>query len=117
MNYLCRTQAYLNSITSTINSLCGMVLSDELQNNVEAQYKIIVTLVELEQATADFITDMELDVELPQAVSISKRKFICINERLVKQLEKIQLQGYCFEELITTLKLETETLGEEVRLS
>ena len=117
MNYLCRASAYLNSVTSTVNSLCGMVLSNELQNNVEAQYKIIITLIELEQATADFIIDMELDAELPQAVTISKRKFININERLIKHLEKIQLQGYHFDETITTLKLENETLKEETRLS
>lgn len=117
MNYLCRASAYLNSVTSTVNSLCGMVMSDELRNNVETQYKITVTLIELEQAIADFITDMELDAELSQAVSISKHKFININERLIKHLEKIQLQGWRFEELITTLKLECETLREETRLS
>ncbi|MCM1232052.1 MAG: hypothetical protein NC489_18175 [Ruminococcus flavefaciens] len=114
MNYLCRAGAYLNSVTATVNSMCGMVLSDELRNNIEAQFKISVTLIELEQATADFITDMELDVELPQAVSISKRKFIGINERLIKHLEKIQLQGYRFDELLTTLKLENGTLKEEI---
>lgn len=114
MNFLCKAQTYLNSVTSTVNSLCGMVLSDELKGNVEAQYKIAITLVELEQATADFITDMELDAELPQAVSISKHKFININERLIKHSEKIQLQGYNFDELITALKLENETLNKEL---
>ncbi len=114
MNYLCRAGAYLNSITATVNSLCGMVLSDELRNNVEAQYKIAVTLIGLEQATADFIDSTGLDSELPQAVSVSKRKFIGINERLIKHLEKNQLQGYHFDEMISTLKLETETLKKEV---
>ncbi len=117
MNYLCRAGAYLNSVTSTVNSLAGMILSDELRNSVEAQYKIAITLIELEQATADFIDSTGLDSELSQAVSISKRKFININERLVKHLEKIQLQCYHFEKLITTLKLENETLREETRLS
>ncbi|MDE5855140.1 MAG: hypothetical protein K2H19_08795 [Ruminococcus sp.] len=114
MNFLCKAQAYLNSVTSTVNSLCGMVLSDELQNNIEAQYKIAITLIELEQATADFIDGMELNIELLNAVSISKRKFININERLVKHLEKIQLQGYNFSELITALKLENDTLNKEI---
>ncbi len=114
MNFLCKAQAYLNSVISTVNSLAGMVVSDELKGNVEAQYKIAITLIELEQATADFITDMELDAELPNAVAISKRKFININERLIKHSEKIQLQGYRFEELISTLKLENETLNKEI---
>lgn len=113
MNFLCKAQTYLNSVTSTVNSLCGMALSDELRGNVETQYKIAVELLELEQATADFIDGMELDSEIPNAVIISKRKFININERLIKHLEKIQLQGYHFEDVINTLKLETETLEKE----
>lgn len=114
MNYLCRASAYLNSITATVNSLAGMVMSDELSSNIEAQYKIIVTLAELEQDTSEFITGVELDAELPQAVSISKRKFISINERLIEHLKKIQLQGFNFDELIHTLKLENATLKEEI---
>jgi len=114
MNFLCKAQAYLNSVVSTINSLAGMAMSDELKDNIEAQYKTVRTLMELEQATSDFITDMELDAELSQAVSVSKRKFMNINERLIKHLEKIQLQGYHFENVITTLKLENDTLKEEI---
>ena len=114
MNFLCKAQTYLNSVVSTVNSLAGMVMSDELQGNIETQYKIAVELIELEQATSDFIIGMELDAELPQSVSISKRKFININTRLIKHLEKIQLQGYHFENVITTLKLENTTLKEEI---
>ena len=113
MQFLFKAQAYLNSVVSTVNSLAGMVMSDELKSNVDAQYKITVELLELEQATSEFIIGMELDAELPNAVRISKQKFMNINERLIKHLEKIQLQGYHFENAITTLKLETETLKEE----
>ena len=113
MNYLCRASTCLNSMTSAINSLCGMAMSEELRNNIEKQYKIIKKLTELEQETAEFITEMKLDVEISQAVSISKRKFMNINSRLIGYLEKIQLQDCRFENLITTLKLENETLEKE----
>ncbi len=114
MNFLCKAQTYLNSIVSTVSSLAGMAMSDELRDNVDAQYKIIRMAMEWEQTTAEFITVMELDAELPNAVRISKQKFVNINERLIKHLEKIQLQGYHFETVISTLKLETETLKEEI---
>lgn len=114
MNFLCKAQTYLNSVTSTVNSLAGIVISDELKDNIDAQYKVIRTLIELEQTTAEFITGMELDTELSQAVSISKQKFANINSRLIKHLEKIQLQGHNFDELIHTLKLENATLKEEI---
>ncbi len=114
MNFLCKAQAYLNSVVSTVNSLAGIAMSDELRDNIEAQYKVIRMLIEWEQTTSEFITVMELDAELPNAVRISKQKFVNINERLIKHLEKIQLQGYNFSELITTLKLENTTLKEEI---
>lgn len=113
MNFLCKAQAYLNSVVSTVSSLAGIAMSNELRDNIDAQYKVIRMVMEWEQTTAEFITVMELDVELPQSVKISKQKFANINERLIKHLEKIQLQGYHFEDLITTLKLENDTLKEE----
>ena len=114
MNFLCKAQAYLNSVTSAVNSLAGMVMSDELRENIDAQYKIIRTLTELEQSTSEFISEVGLDSEIPQFVKISKRKFVSINERLIKHLEKIQLQGYHFDNVISTLKLENATLKEEI---
>lgn len=114
MNFLCKAQTYLNSVTSTVNSLAGMVMSDELRENIDAQYKIIRTLTELEQSTSEFISEVGLDSEIPQFVKISKRKFVSINERLIKHLEKIQLQGYHFDNVISTLKLENATLKEEI---
>ena len=113
MNFLCKVQAYLNSVVSTINTLAGMTMSDELRDNIDAQYRIIRMVMEWEQTTAEFITVMELDAELPNAVRISKQKFVNINERLIKHSEKIQFQGYNFSELINTLKLENATLKEE----
>ena len=114
MNFLCKAQAYLRSVVSMVNSLAGMVMSDELRENIDAQYKIIRTLTELEQSTSEFISEVGLDNELPQFVKISKQKFANINSRLIKHLEKIQLQGYNFEGLIHTLKLENTTLKEEI---
>ena len=113
MNFLCKAQAYLNSVVSTVNSLAGLAMSDELRDNFDAQYKVIRMAVEWEQTTAEFITVMELDAELPNTVRISKQKFVNINERLIKHSEKIQFQGYNFSELIHTLKLENDTLKEK----
>lgn len=114
MNFLCRTQAYLKSVSATVNALSGMICSDELKGNAETQYKIAIAMIELEQATADFIVGTELDSVASQSVAVSKRRFISSNERVIAHLEKIQLQGYNFSELTTALKLENATLKEEV---
>ncbi len=116
MNYLCRASAYLNSVTSTVNSLCGMAMSNGA--DAEMQYKAMITLLELEQATTEFIDYTGLDAEIPNIVRISRCKFIRINERLIVHAEKIQSQcGVNFDKVITALKLENETLKEEIRLS
>ena len=96
MKYSCRALEYLNNVTSSVNALGGMVLSDELQDNIEAQYRIIAELIRLEQATDHFIINMELDSELPQAVIRNKRRFIKINSRLITHSEKIQLHSKKF---------------------
>ena len=114
MNLICRTQAYLKSVSATVNALSGMICSDELKGNAEAQYKISIAMIELEQATADFIIGTELESVASQSVAVSKRRFISSNERVIAHLEKIQLQGYNFDELLTALKLENATLKEEV---
>ena len=113
MNFLCKAQTYLNSVTTTVNSLAGIAMSDEIRDNINAQYKVIRMAMEWKQTTAEFILEIGLDSEIPQSVKISKQKFISINEQLIKHLEKIQLLGYNMEQLITTLKLENETLEKE----
>lgn len=113
MNFLCKAQTYLNSVVSTVSSLAGLAMSDELRDNADAQYRVIRTLTELEQDASEFIIGMELDAEIPQSVKISKQKFMNINKRLIKHSEKIQLQGWNMEQIITTLKLENETLEKE----
>lgn len=115
MNFLCRMQTYLKSISATVNALSGMVCSDELKNSTEMHYKTVLTMLKLEKATVDFIADTELDSVALQSVAISKKRFISSNERVIKHLEeKIQFQGYNFSELITTLKLENTTLKKEI---
>ena len=115
MNLICRTQAYLKSVSATVNALSGMICSNELKSNTETQYKIAIVMIELEKATADFIADTELNSIASQSVAISKKRFISSNERVIKHLEeKIQFQGYHFDELITALKLENTTLKKEI---
>ena len=74
-------------------------------------------MLELEQTTANFIDSMELASELQHAVSVSKRKFMNINKRLIKHLEKLQSQGYHFETVISTLKLENAMLEKEIHFN
>lgn len=105
---------YLYNVVEAVNSLAELAMSIKLRYDADAQYKVIRMAVEWEQTTAEFITVMELDKEFPNTVRTNRQEFVKINERLIKHLKKIQLQSADFDKLINTLKLENETLKEEI---
>lgn len=114
MNLTCKVQSYLGGASAIVDSLSEMICCKELKNNSEVMRKIIITMLEFEHSTADFINDMELSRISMHSVTLNKRCFIKSNKRIIEHLEKIQLQGYHFDELISSLKLEIETLTKEI---
>lgn len=114
MDLTCKVQSYLSGASAIVDSLSEMVCCKELENCSEVMHKIIITMLEFEQSTADFISDMELNRISMHSVVLNKRCFIKSNERIIRHLEKIQLQGYNFDELTTALKLEIQTLMKEI---
>lgn len=114
MDLTCKVQSYLSGASAVVDSLSEMVCCKELENCSEVMHKIIITMLEFEQSTADFISDMELNRISMHSVTLNKRCFIKSNERIIEHLKKIQLQGYNFEELTTALKLEIQTLMKEI---
>lgn len=99
---------YLTKISTAVLSLSNMTGCDL---KPEAVHKITITLLELEQSTADFITDMNVSAT---GAKVCREGFIRANKTAIRHLEKLQLQGYNMEQLITTLKLENETLNKEL---
>lgn len=108
MRLNCNVSIYLTKISEAVLSLssmtgCGL--------KPEAVRKITVTLLELEQSTADFINELNISAD---DAKTCRETFIRANEIAVNYLEKIQLQGFNFEDVITALKLEIETLKKEL---
>lgn len=102
---------YLTRISTAVSALsnmtgCGL--------KPEAVRKVTVTLLELEQSTADFIADLNVSAA---GAKVCREGFIHANKTAIRHLEKIQLQGYNFDELITALKLEIDTLRKELSFS
>lgn len=80
----------------------------------EAVRKIVITMKELEESTASFIADMGISAA---GAKVCRETFIHANKIAIRHLEKIQLQGYRFDELISSLKLENDTLRKELNFS
>lgn len=117
MKLMQKAAAYLSGTAWAVDSLSEISCSNDLIGQPDTLHKVVVTMLELEQSTADLINDLELDSIAPDDVKTSKQRFISSNERTVIHLEKIQSQGYNFSELITALKLENETLRKEIDFS
>ena len=108
MEFNCEVSTYLTKISTAVLSLSNMTGCDL---KPEAVRKIAITMQELEQSTADFITDMNISAT---GAKVCRETFIHANKTAIRHLEKIQLQGYNFSELITALKLEIDTLIKEL---
>ena len=111
MDFNYEVSVYLTKISAAALSLSNMTGCDL---KPEAVHKITITLLELEQSTADFITDLNISAA---GAKYCRKGFIYANKTAIEHLEKIQLQGYHFDELITALKLECKTLREELNFS
>lgn len=109
MDFNYEASVYLTKISTAVLSLSNMIGYDDM--TPEAVHKIVITMRSLEDSTADFITDMNVSAE---SAKVCRETFIHANKTAIRHLEKIQLQGYNFDELITALKLEIDTLIKEL---
>lgn len=108
MDFNYEASVYLTKISVAALSLSNMISCDL---KPEAVHKVMITLLELEQSTADFITDMNVSAA---GAKVCREGFIHANKTAIAHLEKLQLQGFNFDEFITALKLECEALRKEL---
>ena len=108
MDFNYEASIYLTKISTAVLSLGNMTGCDL---KPEAIRKIVITMQELEQSSADFITDLNISAA---GAKVCRETFIHANKTAIRHLEKIQLQGYHFDELILSLKLENEKLIKEL---
>lgn len=108
MDFNYEASVYLTKISTAVLSLSNMIGCDL---KPEAVHKVMITLLELEQSTADFIADMNVSAA---GAKVCREGFIHANKTAITHLEKLQLQGFNFDEFITALKLECEALRKEL---
>ncbi len=116
MNFTHAAKAYLSEIAVAVNRLSWMV-TFSTSDEVGRMPTIIITMLELEQSTADFIAEIGLDSVLRVEMRTCREFFLHANEEVIEHIEKLQLQGENFDELETALKLENETLRKEINFS
>lgn len=116
MNFVHAAKEYLSEIATAVSRLSWMV-TFSTSDEVGRVPTVIITMLELEQSTADFIAEVGLDSVLCADMRTCRKFFLHANEEVVEHIEKLQLQGTNFDELQTALKLENETLRKEIDFS
>ena len=106
---------YLAKIAEAALRLSWMVTFST--DGAEKLPTVIVTMLELEQSTADFFGELGLDAELHADMDVCRNFFLHANEEVIAHIEKLQLQSEAFAELSSALKLENETIMKELQLS
>lgn len=102
---------YLKAISRAVSTIAALIASGDL--DVELTVTSLKELSEIEQSAADFTNELKSET-VTDEIAESKKSFIESNELVIAYLEKIQSQGYNFDEFATTLKLENSTLKEEI---
>ena len=108
MDYNYLSSLYLTNVSAAVLALSNMSCCEL---DPEQRRKILISMLELEQSTADLIAELELNAA---GAKICKEGFIYANDTAIRHLQKIQSQSCDFSEYITALKLETKTLKEEL---
>ncbi len=104
---------YIHSVVSSMKTLEEFICSE---NNADTVYRLVSSMLQLEQTEGYNLVMSGFDYECPNETKSCRIVFSECNQKAVKKLEKFLLQGYRFEELISTLKQENSTLSEEIRL-
>ena len=108
MDYNYLSSLYLTNVSAAVLALSNMSCCEL---DPEQRQKILSSMLELEQSTADLITELRLNAA---GAKICKEGFIYANDTAIRHLQKIQSQSCNFSEYETALKLETDTLKEEL---
>lgn len=106
----------LDLIARTAAALADMAACEELLHNMDAQSRLIQSILDAEAETAEFIESFGLHEINVDAVRHCKTRFIEINQQILMHIQKIQSYGYNLGSIYGTVQLEIATLYKELTL-
>ena len=105
---------YLNGITASVKMLSELICSSDKADMLAG---LAVTILHSEEKAENDIDEFELTFYAPELVKECRSSLLESNRTVIAHLEKIQLHGYHFENLIHALKLENQTLSEKIHFA
>ena len=105
---------YIHSVVLSMKTLEEFICSE---NNADTVYRLVSSMLRLEQTEGYNLVMSGFDHEYPNEAKSCRIVFSECNQKTMEQLEKFLLQGYHFENLISTLKQENEELRKEIHFS
>jgi len=110
MNQTDIIRLYLNGITVPMKTISEIICGSDKVGMIAA---LSVTMLNNEKQAENDIDEFELTFYAPELVKEYRSGVLESNRVVIAHLEKFQLHGYHFEDLIHALKLENQTLSEE----
>ena len=103
---------YLDEIAVTAKTISKIICDSDKADSI---FALTVFLLDSQKKAEDDMLNFEMDFTEPELVKACRKSLMESNQAVVVHLEKFQSQGYHFESLIHTLKLEAQTLAEEIK--
>ncbi len=114
MNQTDIIRLYLDGIKASMRMLSELICASDKADIVAG---LTVTMLDSEEKAEEDIDTFELTFYAPELVKECRSSLLKSNEVVIAHLEKFQLQSYHFENLIHSLKLESDTLNKKIHFA
>ncbi len=114
MNQTDIIRLYLDGIKKSAEMFSELICNSDKAGMIAT---LSVTLLNNEKQAENDIDEVEMTFYAPELVKECRSSVLESNRAVIAHLEKFQLHGYHFEDLIHALKLENQTLSEEIHFA
>ena len=106
-------QVYLKSNVRAVGAI-AVIAGYDSEIDIDVRIRLVDVVISSEKNILDFIDSFSIAERDNFTVNSSLRKLIKINDEILLNIKKLQLQGYKLGKVIHALKLETQNIKSEL---
>ena len=102
-------QVYLKSNVKAVGAI-AVIAGYDSEIDIDVRIRLIDAVIDSEENILDFIDSFSIAERDDFTVNYSLRKLVRINDEILLNITKLQLQGYKLDKVIHALKLENSNI-------
>ena len=102
-------QVYLKSNVKAVGAI-AVIAGYDSEIDIDVRIRLIDVVIDSEENILNFIESFSIAERDNFTVNSSLRKLVRINDEILMNITKLQLQGYKLDKVIHALKLETQNI-------